>query len=130
MRALPFIALSLVYLVVRTIVLKGLGHALSQLPLSTIVLTCPAVLWFYIRQLIWPARLNAFQDLEYVTSPGFMNFVLPAAAVAVVAFGLWMFARKSEAAQASRVVSRMPVAGAADSSCTQHLGFRRRRSRS
>ncbi len=96
MRALPFIALSLVYLVVRTIVLKGLGHPLSQLPLSTIILTCPAVLWFYMRQLIWPARLNAFQDLEYVTSPGFMNFVLPAAAVAVVAFGLWMFARKSE----------------------------------
>ena len=96
MPALPFIALSIVYLAVRTIVLKGLGHPLSQLPVSTVVLTLPAVLWFYIRQLIWPARLNAFQDLELVTSPGFTNFFLPAAGVAVVAFGLWMFARKSE----------------------------------
>ncbi len=95
-RAVPFIALSLVYIVVRTIVLKGFGHALSPLPLSTVVMTCPAVLWFYIRQLIWPARLSAFQDLENVTSPGFTNFVLPAAIVAVVALGLWMFARKYE----------------------------------
>ena len=97
MRAVPFIAVSFVYIVVRTIVLKGFGHALSPLPLSTIILTCPAVLWFYIRQLIWPARLSAFQDVEYVTSPGFTNFVLPVAIVAVVALGLWMFARKSEA---------------------------------
>ena len=95
-RALPFIALSLVYLVVRTIVLKGVGHTLSPLPLSTVALTCPAVLWFYIRQLIWPVRLSAFQDLEYVTSPGFTNFILPAAIVAAVAFGLWVFARRSE----------------------------------
>ncbi|MGA9770857.1 MAG: tetratricopeptide repeat protein [Blastocatellia bacterium] len=96
-RAIPFIAISVVYLVVRTIVLKGLGHTLSPLPLSTVVLTCPAVLWFYTRQLIWPARLSAFQDLEYVTSPGLVNFILPAAGVIAVGFGLWMFARKSEA---------------------------------
>ena len=96
MRVAPFIALSIGYLVVRAIVLKGLGHTLSPLPLSTVVLTWPAVLWFYIRQLVWPVRLSAFQDLEYVTSPGFMNFVLPAIGVVAVAVALWMFARKAE----------------------------------
>jgi protein O-mannosyl-transferase len=97
MRVAPFIALSISYLVVRAIVLKGLGHTLSPLPLSTVLLTWPAVLWFYIKQLVWPVRLSAFQDLGYVTSPGFMNFVLPALGVVAVAVGLWVYARKAEA---------------------------------
>jgi hypothetical protein len=97
MRAAPFIALSIGYLVVRTIVLKGLGHTLSPLPFSTVLLTWPAVLWFYIRQLVWPVNLSAFQDLEYVTSPGLMTFVLPAIGVVAVVAGLWIYARKAEA---------------------------------
>lgn len=96
-RVLPYLALTVVYLVARTLVLRGLGHSLSHLPLSTVLLTWPAVLWFYLRQLIWPLRLSAFQDLDYVTSPGLWNFVLPAICVIAAAFGLWMFVRRTDA---------------------------------
>lgn len=96
MRVVPFVVLSIGYLVARAVVLKGLVHPLSHLSLLTVAYTLPAVLWFYIRQLICPFWLSGFQDLEYVTSPGFMNFVIPLAIVIFVAAGLWMFARKSE----------------------------------
>jgi tetratricopeptide (TPR) repeat protein len=90
----PYVAVTIVYLVARTVVLKGLGHAQSSLSLSTLAMTWPSVLWFYIKQLFWPANLSVFYDVPYVTSPGLANFILPVVAVAAFSTGLWLMWRK------------------------------------
>jgi Tfp pilus assembly protein PilF len=88
--AVPCIALAAAYLVTRAVVLKGLSHPLSKLSPSTLVFTWPSVLWFYVKHLGWPVGLSAFYDTPYVREPRFLNFILPAAAVASLAFGLWL----------------------------------------
>jgi hypothetical protein len=46
-RVLPFFGVALVYMVARTVVLQGFGHAVTPLSLGTIVFTWPSLLWFY-----------------------------------------------------------------------------------
>ncbi|HVG20568.1 MAG TPA: tetratricopeptide repeat protein [Blastocatellia bacterium] len=94
--ATPYFAVTIAYLVARAAVLRGLGHAQSSLSLSTLVMTWPSVLWFYLKQLFWPANLSVFYDVPYVTSPGLANFVLPAVGLAAFAVGFWLLCRRLE----------------------------------
>ena len=64
---LPYVILTVVYLLVRFRVLGGLGHKLTEIPATTIASTIPSVLWFYLRHLIWPRPLSVFYDNTYVT---------------------------------------------------------------
>ena len=108
----PYLALSVVYLSVRAIVLKGLGHAVTPLPLSTIVLTWPSLLWTYIKMLVWPVGLSAFYDTPYVTTPGVVNLALPLLAVVTAAGLLWAWSRKTKAvafASALLIVPLLPL---------------------
>ena len=110
--AAPYLALSVVYLAVRTIVLKGLGHTITPLPLTTIVLTWPSLLWTYMKLLVWPVGLSVFYDVPYVTSPGVGNLVLPLLAIAVVAGFLWMWSRRTKVvafASAMLVLPMLPL---------------------
>jgi tetratricopeptide (TPR) repeat protein len=93
--ALPYLALTLVYLVARDLALKGLSHPVNSLALLTLVLTIPSVLFFYLKLLFWPVGLSAFYDLPYVTHPGLKNFLLPAFLVAVVALILVVWSRRA-----------------------------------
>jgi protein O-mannosyl-transferase len=95
-RVTPYVAVTIVYLVARAAVLRGLGHAQSSLSLSTLVMTWPSVLWFYLKQLFWPADLSVFYDVPYVTSPGLANFALPLIGLAVFSMGLWLMWRRLE----------------------------------
>lgn len=104
MRATPYAAVSVAYLAARAAVLGALGHAQSSLSLSTLALTWPSVLWFYVRQLFWPFNLSAFYDVPYVTSPGLANFALPLTGLAAFSTGLWLMWRKLEG------VSRLSMA--------------------
>jgi protein O-mannosyl-transferase len=94
-RVVPFLAMTVVYLVARAIVLKGLSHAARSVSLSTAFLTWPSMLWFYIKHLVWPVRLSGFYDTPFVRTPGFYTFIFPTAAVASVVAGLWLSARRS-----------------------------------
>ena len=108
----PYLALSIVYLSVRAVVLKGLGHAITPLPLLTIVLTWPSLLWTYLKLIVWPVGLSAFYDTPYVTTPGIGNLVLPLLAITTVAGLLWMWSRKSKVvafASALLVVPLLPL---------------------
>ena len=96
-RVTPYVAVTIVYLIARTAVLRGLGHAQSSLSLATLVMTWPSVLWFYLRQLFWPADLSVFYDVPYVTSPSLANFALPIIGLAAFSTGLWLMWRKLEA---------------------------------
>jgi protein O-mannosyl-transferase len=85
-RVVPFVLLTFVYLGVRWHVLKGLGHTMVPLGVSTIIFTWPHLMLFYLHHLIWPFGLSVFYDVPYVRTPGLVSFVLPAAGLAAVAF--------------------------------------------
>jgi len=94
-RAVPFLVLTLLFMVARTLVLKVLSTVAWQMPFSVTLMTIPSVLWFYIRLLIWPVGLSAFYDTPYVTHPD-ATFWLTCLALAVIAALLWIWARRSK----------------------------------
>lgn len=112
MGAIPFLVLTLIYLPVRASALKGMGASLTPLPLSTVLLTLPSVLWTYIRLLVWPIGLSAFYDVHYVTGPGVSTFVLPLLAVIAIGIALFLWSRTSRVVAFASVwllVSIIPV---------------------
>jgi Flp pilus assembly protein TadD len=96
--SIPFWAVILLYAPLRIHALKGFAHVVTPLSFSTEVFTIPSVLLFYLRLLIWPFRLSCYYDTPYVSTPGWHDFVLPAALLAGVtaalAFWYWR-ARRS-----------------------------------
>ena len=98
----PYLLLIGPYLAVRILVLKGLSHAETSLPISTIIFTWPSLIWFWLRHLVWPTGLSTFYDLPAVSHPGFSNFILPALGVtAVASFVLWWAMQSREIAFAA-----------------------------
>ena len=92
---LPFLALTAVYLVARSLVLHGMARTVTPISISTMILTWPSLLWFYLKLLLYPAGLSPFYDAAYVSKPGLRNFVLPLAGVLAAAALLWFWARHS-----------------------------------
>lgn len=105
----PFLALSVVYLAVRVRVLKELSHAFTPLPLRTLVLTAPSVVWFYLRHLLWPVGFSAFYDQPYVRSLGFFSFVLPVLMLTAVVLGLAWWSRQSRAVAFASIWLFLPI---------------------
>ncbi len=91
----PYFALEFVYLGIRVKIIGALGEALTPLPWSTMILTWPSLLWFYIRHLVWPIGLSYFYDTPYVSHADPTNFAAPLAAIALAGIGLGWFSRKS-----------------------------------
>ncbi|MEN3330727.1 MAG: protein O-mannosyl-transferase [Blastocatellia bacterium] len=91
-----YAALAVPYLVVRSVVLKGLGHQLSTVSAQTTVKTWPSALWFYVTHLVWPANLSCFYDLPFVTELTLTNFALPLGGLLAIALGLWFIWRRLE----------------------------------
>ncbi|HEY9231589.1 MAG TPA: hypothetical protein VIS78_05565, partial [Blastocatellia bacterium] len=92
--AVLYAVLIVPYLVVRSLVLKGLGHEQSPVSMLTTVQTWPSALWFYVTHLVWPVNLSCFYDLDFVTHLTLTNFVLPLVGLAVIASGLWLISRR------------------------------------
>jgi Flp pilus assembly protein TadD len=63
-------------LVVRRLVLHHLSFP-EEKPWGNVLLTLPSLLWFYVRELFWPANLSVFHDTPLVAHPGLKNFLLP-----------------------------------------------------
>jgi len=93
----PLLVAEVCYMAVRFHVLKGLGRP-SDKSLSAVLLTWPSLLWFYLKQLVWPVRISAFYETFWVHSPGLGNFVLPLLAVVGVAAALGFWAWRSRVA--------------------------------
>ncbi len=101
-RYLPYAVAGVAYLIVRRLVLHQLSYP-DEKPWINVVLTLPSLMWFYIRELFWPANLSVFHDTPLVAHPGLTSFVLPLIGVAAgagalvyasskareVAFGAW-----------------------------------------
>ncbi len=101
-RTLPYLALCPPYLIVRSAVLKGLSHPITELPLATIAFTWPSLLWFYLKLLVWPMGLSPCYNTPYVAGPDLFNFVLPLGALAGAGLILWVWARRTQAKEPSQ----------------------------
>jgi tetratricopeptide (TPR) repeat protein len=92
---LPYLALTILYLIIRFLALKGLGHSLTPLPWKAVILTWPSILFFYAKSLVWPIGLSAFYDTPYVTSFSFRQFILPALVILLICIALYLWSRRS-----------------------------------
>jgi tetratricopeptide (TPR) repeat protein len=91
----PYLLMIGPYLIIRGIILKGLSHPETSLPISTIIFTWPSLFWFWVKHLVWPTSLSSFYDLPAVIYPGFSNFTLPAMGVIALASAVMWWARRS-----------------------------------
>jgi len=98
---LPFLGATAVYLLLRLQVLGQLGAQTQHLAWSTVLLSWPATLWFYVKVLLWPVRLRAFSDSSQTDTLSLDGVLLPGLAVVGVAtilawalHGAWRKARR------------------------------------
>src|SRR3984957_13962970 len=81
-RTVPIVAITVVYLLMRLNALKGqLSPPTQHLPWSTVLLSWPATLWFYVKVLFWPVRSRAFADPVLSDTFSLRGVVLPALGV-------------------------------------------------
>jgi hypothetical protein len=101
-RTVPFLCVTALYLLMRFHALGGkLASRTQSLPWSTVLLSWPATLWFYVKVLLWPNHSRAFADPTLVQGFSFRAVVMPALGVgcavgilAVTLFSAWKKARR------------------------------------
>jgi len=92
-QSVPFLCVTVIYLLLRVNALGGrLGARSQNLPWTTVVLSWPATLWFYVKVVLWPVRLRAFADPSEVDVFSVRAVVLPGlgvcCAVVILAWAL------------------------------------------
>lgn len=81
-QTLPFWCVTVIYFLFRFHALgRMLGAQTQNLSLSTVVLSAPAILWFYIKVLFWPFRIYAFADPIVIATFSVRGVLLPMLAV-------------------------------------------------
>jgi protein O-mannosyl-transferase len=88
---LLFLGVAVIYLLCRFYALGGrLSPATQHLAWSTVLLSWPATLWFYVKVLLWPLRPRAFADPPLTETVSLRGVLLPGLAVGcAVAILLW-----------------------------------------
>ncbi len=107
--ALPYLAVSIVYLVLRQHALHHFGVVLTPLSARTILLTWPSVLWFYVQGLIWPFGRGLFPDLSYVSTPTLRNFWLYLLAMAACMGTVWWWSRGRREDRFALICMGLPI---------------------
>jgi protein O-mannosyl-transferase len=88
---------SFFFLILRSRVLHGFSHPLSNAGSSQMILTLPAAVCFYLRHLVFPVRLGYFYPLEFVTDWRSAAFLLPVLGLlAVLVVVSWLYVRLSD----------------------------------
>ncbi len=91
---LPFVALDVVYLAVRMRALRGLAPNIGNHATTlSVALSYPSAIFFYLHKLLWPSSLSVFYSFEFVTHPGWRNFVLPLVVILATGAGLYWLSR-------------------------------------
>jgi len=112
--ASAYLPVTAVYLAMRYRVVSGLGNIQVHMPVSTLVLTWPSVLAFYLKQWLLPLRSSLFYDMTYHTRASFSGVILPALLLLAVGCALWFGRRRLGApetgyAAAWMIVPLLPV---------------------
>jgi len=94
-QTLPYLVVTAVYLLLRFHALGGQINSLTQhLPWSTLLLSCPATLWFYGKVLLWPVQPHAFADPTLADRFSVRGVLLPGLGVlCALAILLWACVR-------------------------------------
>src|SRR5438045_6131189 len=92
-QTVPFLCVTGLYLLMRFHALGGkLASRTQSLPWSTVLLSWPATLWFYVKVLLWPDHSRAFADPTLAQRFSFRGVIMPglgvACVVAILALGL------------------------------------------
>lgn len=102
-------ALTIAYLLVRQRMVPGLMTVLKPLPFSIVVSTWPAILSFYLKQLVWPVRMSEFYEFPPVAYLSVTRLVLPLVLLGVIAFLLWKWSTVNRAVAFSCVLMILPI---------------------
>jgi tetratricopeptide (TPR) repeat protein len=81
------------YLIARTRILSGLGHAQSNASVFTWLLTLPSILFFYVKNWFFPIRLSEFYDLYYQSRLSLRGVVLPALVLVALGIAVWLLSK-------------------------------------
>ncbi len=85
-QTIPFLGATALYLLLRLNALGGQVSSVTQhLPWSTVLLSWPATLWFYVKVLLWPVRLRAFADPTLAETFSVRGVLLPGLGVCCAA---------------------------------------------
>jgi len=93
--ALPYVPISLAYLVMRALALKSVTPPRTTVGLRSVLLAWPQVVAFYTAHMLFPFRLSVFYNPLIVAHPGLWNFILPLTMIAAGAAALLYGSRRS-----------------------------------
>jgi hypothetical protein len=92
----PYAIVVLVYLAVRNSVLHGFAHRMSAIPLGTSLPAVPWAIYFYVSQLLIPAGLGLFYDVDFGNMLSIAGLLLPCLVLAALVSGVIWWTRKSK----------------------------------
>ncbi len=92
--SLFYVPVAAAYLIERTRVLSGLGHALTDVPVSVWLLTLPSILVVYLKHWLFPVRLTGFYDVFYQSHLSLSGVVLPTLVLVALAIAVWMLRKR------------------------------------
>jgi tetratricopeptide (TPR) repeat protein len=95
----PFFALSVVFLIVRRMVLPAFSHHLNPSTSGSMAATWPAALLFYLQHMFWPPVVVPFYPVQIVQSWQSSGFFLPLLIVAAVVAVLGYLLRRAAGAR-------------------------------
>ena len=108
--AAPFALLALAYFIARWLVLGGLvTQAPWQRGMLSSVNTAPAVLAFYLREMMLPLWVGPAHSLRPVSAIGVMTFLVPGALVIIAGALMWRAAHRSPAVQVGLALLVIPL---------------------
>ncbi len=105
----PYLGWFGIYMVVRFLSLHGFQNTKEAHSFSSMILTWPSVLWFYIQHLIWPTHLSPFYSLEFYSHLDIRNVLLPAIPVLIAGAGLWFWGKRSPQAAVATIWMIVPI---------------------
>lgn len=120
---MPFLGITVLYLLLRVVIFGGLAARTANLSLSSLLFTWPWLVWYYIRTLLWPGRMAPFHDSPVFQDPTLHTLGVPLAALFVLAaiggLGWILLARRDRAAPVACPIDNIPSrSGLAVFSCS------------
>jgi Flp pilus assembly protein TadD/Gpi18-like mannosyltransferase len=103
-QVLVYVPVALVYLLMRVLVLRGMGHTVTRLGARQILFSIPSMLGFYVKKWFLPIQLAEFYHTPYWDTLNFWHVILPALLVVGLGVAIWM-ARNSLGAREVKFAS-------------------------
>lgn len=93
--SIPYFLLAPAYFLLRFAALKQVSAHKMDLSWTTVVMTWPWLLWFYMKKLFWAAPISEFYDSPYVSSAKSPEFWIPLLVLCALTAALWSWWRRT-----------------------------------